>query len=135
MSRPQHSTIAIIREQMHEDGRAALLERAARITRIDYRRIWAAEVRAGKHGQRMQQPLTWKLDHVWRAACWQCRAEDAERLLHDVINRGPMPDGRYGEAVEVLLRQVAYEWDRAHRIAAGADSTKARPSEARHAAA
>jgi len=104
---------------MNQDASAVLRARATAIVRTDYRKLWHADVRSGRNGQRLDLPSTWKLDDLWRAACWQCRAEEAERFFHDAIDRGPLPDGQCGAAAEVLLRQVEYEWMKAHEIAAG----------------
>ncbi len=47
--------------------------------------LWRQEVRRGFRRQRADRPATWRLDALWRAACWEARAAasptfDAEAL-------------------------------------------------------
>jgi hypothetical protein len=136
---PTDSAVDRIRHAMERDGRIELVEQAARITRFDYHRIWLAELRGGRNGQRIDRPSTWILDGLWSAACYQRQAEELERLLWGAISHGPAADGRYSmEAHEngrsrrvgiaALLDDLEDTWERAHRAAAG------RSSEVRHAA-
>ena len=41
--------------------------------------LWRREVRAGVHGQRPDAAGTWRYDALWRAACWEAAAIQAER--------------------------------------------------------
>src|SRR5437867_1514744 len=40
-------------------------------------RLWRTEVRRGAFGQRAAQPATWRLDALWRAACWEATGDPA----------------------------------------------------------
>lgn len=42
-------------------------------------RLWREELRRGFRGQRSDRAATWRLDALWRAACWEKSAQDAER--------------------------------------------------------
>jgi hypothetical protein len=42
--------------------------------------LWRRELRAGVGGQRVGDPGTWRLDALWRAACWEQSALEADRL-------------------------------------------------------
>ena len=41
--------------------------------------LWRRELRAGAHGQRATSATTWRLDALWRAACWEASAQEAVR--------------------------------------------------------
>lgn len=41
--------------------------------------LWRDELHSGYRGQRADQPGTWKLDALWRAAGWEHSALQAER--------------------------------------------------------
>jgi hypothetical protein len=40
---------------------------------------WHRELRAHLAGQDAERPSTWRLDHLWRAACYEVAARDAVR--------------------------------------------------------
>jgi len=42
--------------------------------------LWRREVRAGVDDQRPDHPASWRLDVLWRAACWEQSAIEADRL-------------------------------------------------------
>jgi hypothetical protein len=93
---------------------------------IPYRDIWERELRAGKGGQRRECSSTWRLDGLWRAVCYQLRAEESERLLASAIDNGALPC-----ALAALLDEYEREWEQAHR--AFVDSRSGVPG-VRHAA-
>ena len=41
--------------------------------------LWREEIRRGYGGQRVERPGTWRLDALWRVACWESAALEAER--------------------------------------------------------
>ena len=41
--------------------------------------LWRARLRSGGAGQHLSRPATWKYDEVWRAACYEAAAREAER--------------------------------------------------------
>jgi hypothetical protein len=41
-------------------------------------RLWQAELRQGYAGQRGTVTRTWKFDELWRTACWEAAAKEAE---------------------------------------------------------
>ncbi len=41
--------------------------------------LWCSELREGVGGQRADLPASWRLDTLWRAACWERSAQDADR--------------------------------------------------------
>jgi hypothetical protein len=41
--------------------------------------LWRARLRAGFAGQNANRPATWKYDALWRAACYEAEAREAER--------------------------------------------------------
>jgi hypothetical protein len=42
-------------------------------------RLWRAELRQGHNGQRLNDSRTWKFDELWRAACWEAAAKEADK--------------------------------------------------------
>lgn len=40
------------------------------------RELWERELRSGVDGQQRALPSTWKLDALWKAACWEATATD-----------------------------------------------------------
>ena len=40
---------------------------------------WRRRLRSGRIGELAARPSTWVLDGLWRAACWEAAAEEAER--------------------------------------------------------
>lgn len=43
-------------------------------------RLWRLALAAGAHGQRADNPRSWRLDALWQAACWEQSAREAHRL-------------------------------------------------------
>jgi hypothetical protein len=64
--------------------------------------LWRDEVRRGYGGQRADRSSTWRLDALWRAACWEAAAQEAAR-------DGMMDSWRHAmqRAREVLADAVA----------------------------
>jgi hypothetical protein len=46
------------------------------VTALD---LWRARLRAGFAGQKADRPATWKYDALWRAACYEAEAREAEQ--------------------------------------------------------
>jgi hypothetical protein len=67
--------------------------------------LWRAEVRRGRLGQRGDRPLTWRLDALWRAACWEATAVEAEQeRLRDAWRQAM---GRARESVAEAMARKA----------------------------
>lgn len=81
---------------------------------LPYRAIWLRELRAGKHGQRLDLTSTWRLDGLWRATCRQSRVEEAQRLLGSAIDHGA-----HSTVLAALLRDIDWEREQAHRAYLG----------------
>jgi hypothetical protein len=103
--------VARVALAMERDGRAGLLDRAARVVkmRVDYRAVWHRELRAGRDGQHGDQPSTWKLNGLWRAACRQARIEELQLLFTVAVNAGANT-----ELLAGLLDDLEREWQAAH---------------------
>jgi hypothetical protein len=41
--------------------------------------LWRREIRTGFREQLAEQPGTWRLDALWRAAAWEAAAAEAEK--------------------------------------------------------
>ncbi len=105
--------LARVRHAMEVDGRARLLDLSDRVqaARVDYRAAWLRELRDGRDGQRLDQPATWRLDGLWRAAVRQSRIEEAEQLFTTMVNVGVSI-----ELLAILLTEIEREWQGAHAV-------------------
>jgi hypothetical protein len=123
----RRGALELIREQWADDGRLELVDRLAAIARVDYIAQWRRELRAGADGQRLDAPGTWRLDGLWRAACWQLRAEATQRLLSDAAEFSAIPS-----FLSALIDDVEADWASAHhayRTERGADVVDGRETE------
>lgn len=89
------------------------------MTDLPYRALWERELRAGLYGQDRMKPSTWKLDGLYRAVCFQARAEEMEIMLADALRDGIHPDSVAGlleelEDDKAAAHEVFAEWERAH---------------------
>jgi hypothetical protein len=70
-------------EPSHQRARGRFRDRYVGLT------LWRDEVRRGVHDQETARPATWLYDELWRAACWEASAADAEaRDEYDVRDDG-----------------------------------------------
>ena len=67
--------------------------------------LWRDEVRRGYRGQRRDRPATWRLDALWRAACWERAAQEAARDRMMDSWRHAMQRARETLAEEVAARR------------------------------
>lgn len=65
--------------------------------------LWEAEVRRGVDGQDISRPDTWRLDALWRAACWWRAGQDADAAF----GRGT-GDPERARAMECLAEEVEH---------------------------
>lgn len=75
----------------------AQLRKAEPLKPLGALRQWREEVRRGVHGQRIDLPSSWILDDLYRAACFEAYALEADRRGEKKLARSWM-----SEAVRVL---------------------------------
>lgn len=89
------------------------------MTDLPYRAIWERELRAGLYGQDRMKPSTWRMDGLYRAVCYQARAEEMERTIADALRDGIHEDSVEGLLAELdddiaMAHHVFTEWEKAH---------------------
>lgn len=81
------------------------------MTDLPYRAIWERELRAGMNGQDRMTPSTWRIDALYRAACWQTKAEEAEAALALALEQNAHPD-----TIAALIEELDHEVEMAHHV-------------------
>lgn len=76
---------------------------------LPYRAIWERELAAGMYGQDRQRPATWKMDALYRAVCWQIKAEETEDILALALDQEAHVD-----TIAALVEEVDRARDAAH---------------------
>jgi len=57
------------------------------------------------------RPSSWKIDALYRAVCWQIKAEEAEAALALALEQGA-----HADTIEALLEELDHETNMAHHV-------------------
>jgi hypothetical protein len=87
---------------------------------LPYRALWRRELDLGVNGQNPAITSTWKLDHLWRAAVLQHKAEDSLQMLQESIDANDHPD-----TIAHFLEQYEADCEECHRVFADGEARRA----------